>query len=348
MYQPKLPDIFPEDCGSVSEEYWRGWRAGVLNRFVDLMGEGPTQRPDPNPQVEDEVQEEGYLRRLISYDIEEDDRGWAWVLIPEGFDRPRPAVMCLHGTTAAGKDSCLGLDPRLGTSRAFGLDLVRRGLMVMAPDHFCAGQRAPKNHPPYNTAEFYERHPDWSEMGKDVYDHQQALDVLTAMEQVDAQSIGCIGNSLGGYGTAFIAAVDERITASVVSCGITSWRCDPLRGNWCRIPHGRYKHFPKLLDTFISDRPIPVDIPEILAAIAPRSLLNMSAVGNDSCFPIFEPFAEIYYQVERVYKALDAEGKFACYFHSEGHSVNAPNRALAYAWLQVQLGLEDEIDQQGS
>lgn len=343
MYQPKLPDIFPEDYSVVTQECWRKWREDVLERFIDLMGEGLTERPDPNVQVEEEIQEEGYLRQLISYDIEEDDKGWAWLLLPEGYDEPRPAVMCIHGTTAEAKESILGLGSDGSTSRAYGPDLVRRGFVVMAPDHFCAGQRQPEGVPAYNTAALYEKHPNWSEMGKDVYDHQQALDIICALEQVDSSRIGCMGNSLGGYGTAFLAAVDKRVAAAVVSCGITSWHCDPLRGNWSRIPHGRYKHFPKLLDYFISGRPVPIDIPEILAAIAPRALLNMSAVGNDSCFEMFEPFAEIYYQVERVYKAVDAEGKFACYFHSEGHSINLPNRALAYAWLQVQLGIEDEI-----
>jgi hypothetical protein len=86
-----------------------------------------------------------------------------------------------------------------------------------------------------------------------------------------------------------------------------------------------------------------VDIPEIMAAIAPRAFLNLSAVGNDSCYAIFEPFGEIYYQVERVYKALEAEGQFACYLHSEEHSFNPPNRLLAYGWLQVKLGLGEEI-----
>ncbi|MFO7946429.1 MAG: hypothetical protein R6V19_06425 [Armatimonadota bacterium] len=80
-----------------------------------------------------------------------------------------------------------------------------------------------------------------------------------------------------------------------------------------------------------------------MAAIAPRGFLNLSAVGNDVCFPIFEPFAEIYIKVERVYKALDAEGQFSCYFHSEGHSFPDPARALAYTWLQEKLEMQEEI-----
>lgn len=342
MYQPQLPDIF-EQSDDIRPTDWATWRADVLDRFVDLMGEGPTERPAPNARVEDEIRQEGYLQRLVAYDIDEDDTGWAWVLAPDGLEEPRPAVLCIHGTTADAKDACLGVGGHPGGSNGIAVHLCKRGFVTMAPDHFCAGQRAPKEHAPYDTTEFYERHPGWSEMGKDVYDHQQALDVLCAMDSVDAQHIGCIGHSLGGYGTVFLAAMDERVQAAVSSCGITSWLVDPARDNWSRTAPGRYKHFPKLLPYFEAGDPPPVDIPEIMAAIAPRPLLNLSAVGNDSCFPIFEPFAEIYWQVERVYKAVGAEGEFACYFHSETHSFNAPNRALAYTWLQLKLGLEELI-----
>jgi len=80
-----------------------------------------------------------------------------------------------------------------------------------------------------------------------------------------------------------------------------------------------------------------VDFHEILALIAPRPFLNLSAVGNDVCFPVFAPFLEIYYQVESVYKLLGAEGRFAAHFHSFGHSFGASSRALAYTWLEEML-----------
>ena len=267
-----------------------------------------------------------------------------WFLKPADGKLPCPAVLCIHGTTADAKDACLGVGGHPGGSNGIAVHLCKRGFVTMAPDHFCAGQRAPKEHAPYDTTEFYERHPNWSEMGKDVYDHQQALDVLCAMDAVDSQHIGCIGHSLGGYGTVFLAAMDERVQAAVSSCGITSWLVDPARDNWSRTAPGRYKHFPLLRPYFEAGRPAPLDFHEIMAAIAPRALLNLSAVGNDSCFPIFEPFTEIYCQVERVYKALGAEGRFACFFHSEKHSFNAPSRALAYRWLEVQLGLAPGLD----
>ncbi|MFO7946950.1 MAG: alpha/beta fold hydrolase [Armatimonadota bacterium] len=341
MYETQLPDIFENQ--DVSREEWERWRADVIARFDDLLGEGETPYPPPNVQVQEEHDEDGFTRRLVSYAIAEDDTGWAWLCVPEDLDEPAPVVLCLHGTTADAKDACLGIGEHPGGSDGIAVHLAKRGVVTFSPDHFCAGQRAPENHPPYNVAEFYDRYPDWSEMGKDIYDHRQAINALTELDFVDGSRIGCIGHSLGGYGTVFLAAMDERVTAAVSSCGVTSWRVDPNRDNWSRTPPGRYKHFPKLRQYFAADEPPPVDMPEIMAAIAPRAFLNLSAVGNDVCFPIFEPFAEIYMQVERVYKALDTEGQFSCYFHSEGHSFPDQARALAYTWLQDKLEMQEEI-----
>ncbi|OGV73516.1 MAG: hypothetical protein A3K19_17025 [Lentisphaerae bacterium RIFOXYB12_FULL_65_16] len=343
MTQPRLPDIFPTGRPPLSAEEWRQWRSATLARFLDLMGEGPTQRPAPNVRVEKGIPEAGYTRRLISYDIEPNDKGWAWLLTPDRAGAPRPAVLCLHGTTADAKEACLGLGAHPGGSTGIAVHLVKRGFVTLAPDHFCAGQRLSPTGKPYDPTEFYARHPNWSEMGKNVYDCQQALDILAALPEVDPARLGCIGHSLGGYGTLFLAAVDERVQAAVCSCGITSWRVDPLRDNWSRTAPGRYRHFPKLRRYFEPGTELPLDIPDIMACVAPRALLNLSAVGNDSCFPIFEPFGDIYVQVERVYKLLKAAGKFGCYFHSETHSFNASPRALAYAWLQERLGLPVDV-----
>ena len=343
MSQARLPDIFPPDYSGVTTADWQRWRADALARFTDLLGTGPARRSPADHRVESEIREDGHIRQLISYPIDTDDTGWAWLLRPEGVAGPRPGVIVLHGTVACGKDASLQIGPQSGGTAGMAVHLVKRGFVVMAPDHFCAGQRTPKSGQAYNTSEFYARHPDWSEMGKHIFDTQQALDVLLQVPAVDQTRIGCIGHSLGGYGTVFFAAMDERVKAAVSSCGITSWHCDPNRNNWSRTAPGAYKHFPRLRRYFDAGQPPPIDIYEVMATIAPRALLNLSAVGNDACFPVFEPFADIYVQVERVYKALKAEGKFACYLHSEKHSFNASPRALAYTWLQEQLGLAGDI-----
>lgn len=317
---------------------WAQRRTKIKAAFVDLLGEGVTEPPaDLDLQWHEEEREEGVLLRKLSFLAEPDDRVYAWLAVPEGVKLPAPAVLCLHGTTADAKEACLGRGAHPGGSNGTALHLARRGFVTLSPDHFCAGQRLKEGEQPYDPRPFYARHPGWSEMGKDVYDHRLAVDVLQRLPEVDKERIGCIGHSLGGYGSVFLAAMDERISAAVSSCGVTVWAADNLKFNWSREVPGRYVHFPKLREYWSKGLRAPVDFHEIMALAAPRALLNISAVGNDSCFPIFQPFAQLYTEVESVYKMLGAEGKFACHFHSCGHSFGKAPRGLAYAWLEEQL-----------
>ena len=79
-----------------------------------------------------------------------------------------------------------------------------------------------------------------------------------------------------------------------------------------------------------------------MAIVAPRAFLNISAVGNDVCFPVFAPFAELCVQVESVYNS-SVPREVAAHFHSCGHSFGPSARALAYAWLAEQLELQTPI-----
>lgn len=317
---------------------WEKRREQIRAAFVELLGEGAPVPPSaPDLQWHEERRDGDLTLRKLSFLVEADDRLYAWLVVPDGLATPAPTVMCLHGTTADAKEACLGWGQHPGGSKGTAVDLARRGFVAFVPDHFCAGERLKTGEQPYDPRPFYARHPQWSEMGKDVYDHQLCLDVLQSLPEVDGSRLGCIGHSLGGYGTVFLAALDERIAAAVSSCGITVWEDDPMKFNWSREAPGRYVHFPKLREYWKRGRKAPVDFHEIIALIAPRAFLNISAVGNDVCFPVFEPFADLYKQVEGVYKLLEAEGKFGCFFHACGHSFGQAPRGLAYAWLQEQL-----------
>ncbi len=352
-----MKDILEAPWHEADPALWAQRREKIQEAFVGLLGEangGPPPAPSPcarerapgggngngndlDLQWHEETRQEGLTIRKLSFLAEPEDRIFAYLVIPDGLTEPAPAVMCIHGTTADAKEACLGRGLKPGGSNGTAIDLARKGFITFAPDHFCAGERLKPGEAPYDPRPFYERHPHWSEMGKDIFDHRLGLDVLQSLPEVDGSRLGCIGHSLGGYGAVFLAAMDERIRAAVSSCGITVWAADPLKFNWSRHHAGEYVHFPKLREYWRQGLPAPVDFHEIIALIAPRACLNISAVGNDVCFPIFEPFAELYVQVESVYKLLGAEGKFACHFHSSEHSFNQSPRQLAYAWLAEQL-----------
>ena len=336
--QSVLSPLLSNEWQKADPAAWQQRRADILAAFTDLLGEGaPAAPPAPEVRWHGEERFEDLNIRKVSFQVDEDDRIPAYLVVPDGLAGPAPAVICIHGTTADAKDACLGRGGRPGGSEGLAIHLARRGFVTLAPDHFCAGERLKAGEQPCDSGPFYARHPRWSDMGKDIYDHMRCVDLLQSLPEVDGQRIGCIGHSLGGYGSVFLAAMDQRIRAGVSSCGITLWDVDPNHVNWSRNQPGRYVHFPKLRAYWEAGKKAPVDFHEILALIAPRAFLSISAVGNDVCFPVFAPFAEMYTEVESVYKLLGAEGKFAVHFHSNGHSFGKSPRALAYAWLEEQL-----------
>ncbi len=57
-----------------------------------------------------------------------------------------------------------------------------------------------------------------------VWDGVRALDYLASREEVDANRIGCTGNSGGGMMTSYLMSIDPRVACAAPSCYITSSR----------------------------------------------------------------------------------------------------------------------------
>tara|TARA_Y100000588_G_C14063476_1_gene842535 strand:- start:323 stop:712 length:390 start_codon:yes stop_codon:yes gene_type:complete len=110
--------------------------------------------------------------------------------------------------------------------KAYLEHLCRRGYVVIAPEHFESGNRVPSERP-YETGRFYEKHRDWTAVGKFTYEHSIAIDVLETLDFVDTQNIVVLGHSLGGHGTFFVAAYDERILVAASNCSASFFRHNP-------------------------------------------------------------------------------------------------------------------------
>ena len=58
---------------------------------------------------------------------------------------------------------------------------------------------------------------------KGIWNHMRAVDLLQSLPEVDGTRIGCIGHSLGGHNSLFVAAFDPRLKVIVTSCGFNSF-----------------------------------------------------------------------------------------------------------------------------
>ena len=208
---------------------WPGRRKKIERAWLDLLGDFPTEIPALRPVMKKVAQEDGITRYHVSFQAESDDRVTAWLLVPDAaYKKPTPAIVCLHSTTwGSGKDSTIGLsgrrpvdpprDPQVGA--ASGLELARHGFVTLSIDLLTDGERIKPDERVMDTRGFYLKHPEWSIIGKSIWDVMRSVDFLQTLDFVDHEQIGCTGWSLGGHTALFAAAFEPRITATISNGG---------------------------------------------------------------------------------------------------------------------------------
>lgn len=322
----------------LTKETWPAERERILRGVHAVTGRSDAKRVDIEVRVETPDVDCGtYVRRKVSIPVEAGDRMPMYLLVPKGTAGRRvPAVICMYGTTGgAGKETTVGLSgPTPGTpvkkNRAFAVDVVEAGMVAVAPDYLRDGERVKPGERPYETTSFYARHPDWSCVGKDVWDTSRAIDYLETLPFVDGSRIGMIGHSYGGHTTIFAAALEDRIKVAVASGPVSDFRGHGMHwgvpkgaGSSQSLPGMR----PYVLDHAL---PIPVEFYEWTALIAPRPLLVLQAVGERR--PHEEENAAA---VGEVYRTLGA-GEDVRYLWTAGdHDFPPVARRAAVEWLKA-------------
>ena len=171
-------------------------------------------------------------------------------------------------------------------------------------------------------ANLYERHPNWSGLGKWVWDAQRVLDYIETLPGVDTDNIGMIGHSLGGKMTLYATAMDERIRAAVSS--------EPGIG----LSFSNYDDYWYLSDAIL-ERKEAYDHHELLGLIAPRPYL---LIGGDSAD---DDRSWHYINAARsVYQLFQRPRDIGYYNHRQGHSPSPEAFELALEWLENALGSE--------
>jgi cephalosporin-C deacetylase-like acetyl esterase len=304
-----------------------------LDGVVKMLGEGPTKIVDPQVMIDRETDCGDHFRSRVSYWVDEDDRGYAWLLQPKKKGK-FPLVLCPHQTKVFGKDGPVGLadEPQYH----YALDLVRQGFVCFAPDEFCAGERLKPSQKAYDTSEFYQRWPEWSAVGKSLWDLQRAVDFLVTLNFIDADRIGEIGHSLGGHSSLLLAAFDSRVKAAVVCTGVPILRTEPRRWEYSRTDPAEYIYYPRLRPYLDHPETLPFDYDEIAKMIAPRSLLMILPL-NDEYTPGNAGWLEASRGISEYYAKKNHPENFATYFHNQGHCFPPEAREMAYEWLMKHL-----------
>ena len=143
-----------------------------------------------------------------------------------------------------------------------------------------------------------------------------------------------LGHSLGGHGTIFLAAYDDRIQASACNCGGSFFRHNPRVEAWSRDRW--YVYFKPIRAGLLKGEMPPIDFHEIISLIAPRAFLDLSGL-NDGHGPTQRQRLLMLMKIMDVYELERAAQNFGFYVHGRGHSVAHESRQLIYGFMDAHL-----------
>ncbi len=352
------PSVFP--IGK-EVEFNDAFRAAVRAKVRDVLSYEPS-RVDFNPELVERVDCGDHWRERVLISTTPWFRIPAFVLIPKGLTNPAPAIVDLHshgGMFLFGKEKVIDLGtnhPAMTKYHEQNYDgrptataLVRRGYVVISIDAFMFGERRVLldedlkfgwDRSKYSLDDVQQLNQKCRAKEATVakslvlagatwpgvvnFDDRRVVEYLTTRPEVDAKRIGCVGISMGGYRSAYLAAMDERIKAACVVGFMSSMR--PMLKS--HIDTHSWIHFLPGLHRLM-------DLPELVSLTAPRALF-VQQCSQDRLFPLAGMQSSVQ-RIAELYQAAGSPNQFLGRFYDEPHRWTIAMQDEAFSWLDEKL-----------
>lgn len=320
------------------------------------------EKIDPKPEVVEKVDQGDFIRERVLFNTSPFFRIAAYVLIPKNLKKPAPAMVDLHshgGMFLFGKEKVIDLGDnhpvmteyhqRNYAGRPTATALVRRGYVVISIDAFMFGERR------LILDADLQHGWDRSKYSKEValalnqkcrgkedtitkslilaglswpgivfWDDIRTVDYLVTRPEVDPKRIGCLGISMGGYRTAYLAGLDERIAAACV-VGFMSSVKPMIKAH---VDTHSFVHFLPGLHGYL-------DLPDVVSMMAPKPLF-VQQCSQDRLFPI-EGMKESLEKIAGVYDKAKVKDRFLGKFYDQPHIFSRDMQDEAFEWFDKQL-----------
>lgn len=329
------------DCsfeGETAEDF-KKWQPKFRHHYRRCIGNLPG-KCDLNVEVVERVDRGDHIREKVLFDSSPHVTVPAFILTPKNIRKgeKRPGILAAHGHGNGKMDVC-GVTQELGDENmtrscerlqyGYGLEAVRRGYVVIAPDWCPFGERRPpqwwsrQGRDPCNATNMAWQYFGINLLTQNIWDGMRSVDVLTRLPYVDRKRIAVIGLSQGGTMSTHLLINDRRIKTGVVSGYISTVRDDALgergKGNTCGA-----QHVPQLLRHG--------DIPDMLGLACPKPVL-FEMGKHETCFH-YPDMARAYRHLRKIYKAAGAQDRIASDVHPNDHMWSGKK---AWKWLEKWL-----------
>lgn len=337
QYLNNLYEKAEEQRGRESEQLSAAQRKQNLTRsLAESLGQFDRVRKQ-TPVLMEEKLFEGYTRTRVELSVIDGVSFGAYVLKPTSATNTAsskfPGVIAVHGHGYGSRQICGMLeDGSEDTGKPdiynhFAIQLVRKGFIVIAPDVIGFGERrmlADLANDPNSPSSCYTMSTHLLMLGKTltgmrVAEMQGVLDYFAEREDVDAERMGIVGFSGGSLISYVLAALDERIRATVL-IGFPNTFKDSIMA----VHHCVCNYVPGML--------LQAELPELIGLIAPRPVFLESG-DADPIFPV-KGFHNAVEQLQHIYKESDSPDSLAYDLFPGAHEVSGRN---SFDWLVRQL-----------
>ena len=152
------------------------------------------------------------------------------------------------------------------------------------------------------------------------WDDIRTVDYLVTRPEVDPDRIGCVGISMGGDRSVYLAGLDDRIRCAVVVGWMSTLR--PMIRKHV-LTHS-FMHFLPGLTRFL-------DLPDLMGCMAPKPLM-VQQCSRDELYPL-EGMQEALKKIAAIYAKAKAASKFVGRFYEQPHRFSVKMQEEAFAWL---------------
>jgi dienelactone hydrolase len=313
-----------------------GLQQELRRKFLDLLDGLPEAGEVPPVQKTGQIEGEDYRVEKLVFQSFPGYFVPALLYVPKKRDGAVPGILSPCGHSTVGKAA-----PAYQTLH---INLAKRGYVVLTYDPVGQGERSQFWDAERGRSRFNLTCGEHAVLGNPLYllgtslaryriwDGLRGLDYLASLPEVDAERIGCVGNSGGGTLTAYIAALDRRVRVAVISCYITTL----ARRMATRIAKDPDADPEQDIFGFVSEG---IDHVGLLALRAPRPTLLGTA--RYDFFPV-EGARESFDEAKRLYELAGAGEQIHRVEAEEKHGLSLPLRQATYAWFDRWLSRRKE------